>query len=286
MINFDENTITQAVLERHADCPDPRLRTIMTSLIKHLHAFARDVQLTEEEWATGIAVLTEAGRITDDKRQEFILLSDTLGLSMLVIAMNHAKPQGCTESTVLGPFYVPDSPACENGADIANGASGVPCFVRGSVRSLDGSPVPNAEIHVWQADDHGFYDVQYANLPAPQGRGVIRSRSDGSFNFRSVLAEDYPVPDDGPVGALMKALGRHSWRPAHLHFIVKAPGFDTLVTHVFRKDSDYLETDAVFGVRSSLIADWVLHREGRAPDGQHFTSPFYTLDYDFVINPV
>ena len=285
MINLDETTITQAVLERYVDAPNPRLAEIMSSLTRHLHAFAREVRLTEDEWTAGIQFLTETGHMTDDKRQEFILLSDTLGLSTLVVAMNNAKPHGCTESTVFGPFYVPGAPAYDNGADIANGASGAPCFVRGTVRGLDGTAVPDAEIHVWQADDQGFYDVQRADLTGPQARGVIRSRNDGSFDFKSVLAEDYPIPHDGPVGKMLNGLGRHPWRPAHLHFMIKAPGFETLITHVFRKESRYLASDVVFGVRSSLVADWVRHESGPTPDGQGSSTPFYTLDYDFVINP-
>jgi hydroxyquinol 1,2-dioxygenase len=286
MINLDESTLTQAVLERYGNCADPRLIQLMSSLTKHLHAFAQEVRLTEQEWAAGIQFLTEVGHITDEKRQEFILLSDTLGLSMLVVAMNQAKPRGCTESTVFGPFYVADAPAYENGSDIANGASGVPCFVRGSVRSLDGTAVPDAEIQVWQADDQGHYDVQYAELTEPQARGMVRSRADGSFDFKSVLAEDYPIPHDGPVGKMLDALAMHPWRPAHLHFMIKAPGFETLITHVFRKDSRYLESDVVFGVRSSLIVDWVPHEAGLTPDGQHCSSSFYTLDYAFVLNPI
>jgi hydroxyquinol 1,2-dioxygenase len=285
VINLDEDSITQAVLDRNAGCGNPRLAEIMSSLVKHLHDFAREVRLTEAEWAEGIAFLTDTGHITDEKRQEFILLSDTLGLSMLVIAMNHAKPRACTESTVFGPFFVPGAPLYENGADIANGASGAPCFVRGTVRSLDGGPVADAQMQVWQADDHGFYDVQYPGLDTARARGVIHSRADGSFEFRSVLAEAYPIPHDGPVGKMLEALNRHPWRPAHLHFMITAPGFETLITHVFRNGDKYLESDTVFGVRSTLIADWIRHPDGIAPDGQHFSTPFYTLDYDFVLNP-
>jgi hydroxyquinol 1,2-dioxygenase len=285
MRNLDEDTITEAVLARQEGAPDTRLKEILTALVQHLHAFARDVRLTEAEWFEGIRFLTDVGHITDDKRQEFILLSDTLGLSMLVIAMNHRKPAGCTESTVFGPFHVDAAPRFPLGADVANGAQGEPCFVRGQVRSIDGTPVANATIDVWQADAAGFYDVQYQDLAQHRARGVLQSGPDGAFHFRTIVANAYPIPHDGPVGRMLKALGRHPWRPAHLHFMIKAPGYETLVTHVFRNGDRYLDSDAVFGVRSSLIADWVRHEHGDAPDGTRMEAPFYTLDFDFVLNP-
>jgi len=284
MRNIDEDTITQAVLARQANAPDARVRDIMTSLVQHLHAFARDVQLTEAEWFAGIRFLTECGHITDDKRQEFILLSDTLGLSTLVTALNNRKPAGCTEATVFGPFHVEGAPHYEHGADVANGAKGEPCYVRGMVRALDGTPVPGAELQVWQADADGFYDVQYADLPHARGRGVLCSGADGRFHFRSIVAESYPIPHDGPVGRMLDVLGRHPWRPAHLHFMITAPGYERLITHVFRDGDRYLDSDAVFGVRSSLIADWVRHEPGTAPDGSTSAVPYYTLDFDFVLN--
>jgi hydroxyquinol 1,2-dioxygenase len=285
MRNVDEDTITQIVLARQAEGANVRLNQIMTSLVQHLHAFAREVRLTEDEWFKGIEFLTAAGHITDDKRQEFILLSDTLGLSMLVTAMNNRKPAGCTESTVLGPFFVADVPEYQNGDDVANGAKGEPCFVIGRVTGLGGEPVANASIDVWQADSDGFYDVQYEGNDHALGRGRLRSRADGSFNFRSVTAESYPIPYDGPVGRLLEALGRHPWRPAHLHFMIEAPGYERLITHVFRSGDRYLESDAVFGVRSSLIADWQRQDAGTAPDGTKIDVPYSTLDFTFVLNP-
>lgn len=287
MRNLNEDTITQAVLASMANCRDARLRTVMTSLVQHLHAFARDVKLSEEEWFAAIRFLTAVGHITDDKRKEFILLSDVLGLSMLVTAQNNVKPAGCTESTVFGPFYVEDSPAYDSGADISNGAQGEPCFVRGQVRDWEGTAIPDATIEVWQADQHGHYDVQ---IPGPDGehthraRGRLRTGEDGRFSFRSILAEPYPIPHDGPVGALLEALGRHPWRPAHLHFMISAPGCETLITHVFRDGDRYLDSDAVFGVRSTLVADWVQHPPGIAPDGSLLKDPYYTLDFDFVLS--
>jgi len=283
--NVTEDTITEAVLARHQDAPNARLKEIMSALVRHLHGFAREVALTEEEWFEGIRFLTEVGHKTDEKRQEFILLSDTLGLSMLVIAMNQRKPAGCTEATVFGPFHVDSAPHYPLGADVANGAPGDPCFVRGRIRGLDGKPVAGATIDVWQADEAGFYDVQYEDLAQHRARGVLQAGAGGEFYFRTIVANAYPIPHDGPVGRLLTALNRHPWRPAHLHFMIQAPGYETLVTHVFRNGDRYLDSDAVFGVRSSLIAEWVLHDPGTAPDGASMAVPFYTLDFDFVLNP-
>jgi len=285
MINLDEDTITRAVIARHADLGDTRLFEVMTSLVQHLHAFAREVKLTESEWAAGIAFLTRVGQICDDKRQEFILLSDTLGLSTLVTALNHHKPGGCTEATVFGPFYVDGAPRVELGADISNGAKGEPCFVRGKVRGHGNEPLANAELHVWQADADGMYDVQYVDREQLAARAVLTTDSQGRYYFRSILAEPYPIPHDGPVGDMLAALKRHPWRPAHLHFMVKAHGYETLVTHVFRRGDRYLASDSVFGVRSTLVADWLRHEPGIAPDGTKVDVPFYTLDFDFVLAP-
>ena len=274
MRNLDANTITDAVLARHANADNPRLKTIMTSLVKHLHAFAREVELTEPEWFEGIEFLTRCGHLTDDKRHELILLSDVLGLSMLTVAINNDKPAGCTEATVFGPFHVDGAPRYELGADIANGARGIPCEVRGSVRGLGGEPVAGAQLDVWQSDEDGLYDVQHAGIERAQARGVLVADAEGRYHFRSILAMPYAIPHDGPVGDLLKAAGRHPWRPAHLHFMIKAPGYETLITHVFRSDDPYLDSDAVFGVRQSLIAEWK-----EQPDGS------YLVEYDFVLNP-
>lgn len=284
MQNVNEDNITQAVLARHAETADARLKQIMTSVVQHLHAFARDVSLTEEEWLEGIRFLTEVGQITDDKRQEFILLSDTLGLSMLVTALNNRKPQGCTEATVLGPFFVEHAPEFRNGDDLGNGAKGETCFVSGRVTGLRGEPVPNARMEIWQADSDGFYDVQYEGASGSHGRGVLHSKEDGTFHFKSITAESYPIPHDGPVGRMLKALGRHPWRPAHLHFLIEAPGYERLITHVFRAGDQYLNSDAVFGVRSSLIVDWKRHEAGATPDGGRSDQAFSTLDFTFVLN--
>ena len=269
MRNIDEDNVTQAVIARHAAAGDARVRELMTSLVQHLHAFAREVKLSEAEWAEGIRFLTECGQLSSGRRQELTLLSDTLGLSTLVTALNHRKPKGCTESTAFGPSHVDRVPRAAHDDDHASSAE--PCHVRGRVRALDGTPIAGAEVQVWQSD-------------VPQ-RGVLTSGADGGFHFESVVAEPCAIPHDGPVGRMLHALGRHPWRPAHLHFMITAPGYRRLVTHVFRKGDQYLDSDAMFGVRSSLVADWVHHASGsRTPDGHISAVPFTTLDFAFVLD--
>jgi hydroxyquinol 1,2-dioxygenase len=275
MENLNANHITESVLERLANTPDPRLKEIMRSLVRHLHGFAREVKLTEAEWLKGIEFLTQTGHITNAQRQEFILLSDVLGLSMLTVVLNNDKPDACTQATVLGPFHVEDAPHYALGEDVANGAQGQPCQVRGSVKGVQGEAVAQARIEVWQSDEKGLYDVQYADRTHHQARGVLTSDVQGRFHFQSILAMPYPIPHDGPVGQLLEATARHPWRPAHLHFKIEAPGYATLITHVFRKDDPYLTSDAVFGVRESLVTDWQQQADGS-----------YQLDFDFVLNPV
>jgi hydroxyquinol 1,2-dioxygenase len=272
MPDLSHHPITQAVLERLSETPDPRLKEIMTSLVNHLHAFACEVKLTEAEWFKGIEFLTRVGHMTDGERQEFILLSDTLGLSMLTVALNNDKPAGCTEATVFGPFHVAGAPHYELGEDVANGAPGEMCEVRGVVRGSDGSMLAGAVIEVWQADAEGLYDVQRPGRTGHQARGVLKADSQGAYHFKTILAEAYAIPDDGPVGDMLRATGRHPWRPAHLHFMISAPGYDTLITHVFRRGDRYLASDAVFGVRDSLVADWV-----QLPGGG------WRVEYDFVL---
>jgi hydroxyquinol 1,2-dioxygenase len=285
MRNIDEHTITEAVLERLDTCGNPRLKQVLSALVRHLHDFAREVELTEAEWMEGIRFLTATGQMCDDKRQEFILLSDTLGLSMLNVALNNARPAGATEATVFGPFHVPGAPAYPLGADIANGAPGERLYVCATVRGLDGEPVAGAMVDTWQADEDGFYDVQLPDTPL-RGRGVLRSDERGQVYFRSILPVAYPVPTDGPVGQMLVATGRHPWRPAHVHFMIEAPGYETLITHVFRDGDPYLDSDVVFGVRSSLIGRFERHASGMPPFGPAQTGVFHTLRFDFVLNPV
>jgi len=253
----DTEALTKAVIERLQSASDPRLLQIMTALVRHLHDFARDVSLTQDEWLKAIEFLTATGQKCDDQRQEFILLSDTLGLSMLVDALNSKRSGRETPSTVLGPFYVSGAPDLELGSDIAaNTSGGVPTTVSGRVLDDSGQPISGAILDVWQTAPNGLYDVQDANAPEFNLRGRFRSAADGSFHFRTVKPVSYPVPTDGPVGQMLLALGRHAYRPAHLHFIVSAPGFETLTTHIFVKGDPYLDSDAVFGVKDALIVDF------------------------------
>jgi hydroxyquinol 1,2-dioxygenase len=255
----------------------------MRSLVHHLHAFLAEVSLTEEEWAAAIDFLTRTGQKCDAKRQEFILLSDVLGASMAVIGINHPTGGTATESTVLGPFFVPDAPDYPNGADISAGATGEPCLLRGTVCGPAGEPVSGAVLEVWQADDNGFYDVQYSGLDAAQGRGRLRTDERGRYWFWSVLPVAYPIPDDGPVGELLAAGGRGPMRPAHVHFKVTAPGYETLVTHAFVAGDEYLASDAVFGVKDSLVIEFTRHEPGDGADGLALDIPFHTAQFDITL---
>ncbi len=281
--HITEDNLTQAVVDRFAACPDPRLKAILTSLVTHLHAFVRETHLTQAEWMEGIEFLTATGDITDSKRQEFILLSDTLGVSMLTVAQNQSADNGVTEATVFGPFHVADAVRFPDGADIGGGAPGEPLFVDCCVRGRDGEPIVGATIDVWQADRDGRYDVQYEDREVQRARGVLKSGVDGQFRFRSILPVAYPVPTDGPVGRMLAATGRHPWRPAHVHFMIQAPGYQTLITHVFRAGDPYLDSDAVFGVRASLVGEFVPHEPGTGPHASELTGPYHTLAFEFVL---
>ena len=276
--------ITAAALASFADCPDERLRTIVESLTAHLHAFATEVGLTQEEWEAGIRLLTETGRITDGHRQEFVLWSDTLGVSMLVDALAHPSERA-TESTVLGPFYVPDAPLREYGAPIAEEPAGEPAWVHGVVSAVDGTPIAGAELDVWQNGDDRLYAVQDPNAPEEHLRGRFSTRDDGSYAFLAVRPVPYTIPSDGPVGAMLAATGRHPWRPAHIHLIARAEGFAPLTTHVFDRESDYLGSDAVFAVKASLLRDFV-PREADDPDTpRSVTGRWYSVRNDIVLAP-
>jgi hydroxyquinol 1,2-dioxygenase len=249
--------ITAAVLASFEGCDDNRLREVMQALARHLHAFATEVGLTEREWQEAMRVLTATGHITDERRQEFILWSDSLGLSMLVDALANPLPDGATESTVLGPFYVPGSPAREYGESMAAEAAGTPAWVHGRVLSVDGSPIAGAELDVWQNGDDRLYAVQRPEAPEDHLRGRYTTREDGSYAFLAVRPVPYPIPYDGPVGAMLQSTGRHPWRPAHIHMIVRAPGYRPVTTHIFDRESEYLDSDAVFAVKPSLLRDFV-----------------------------
>lgn len=277
-----EQAVTDEVVASFASAASPRYREIMQGLVRHLHAFAREVRLTDSEWQQGIEFLTRAGHITDDRRQEFILLSDVLGLSMLTVGINAPASAGATESTVFGPFFVAGAPEVPLGGDIAGGAKGRPCHVSGTIRGTDGTPVPGARIEAWEADEDGFYDVQYAGNRMA-GRGRLRSGAGGEFRFWSVHPAPYPIPDDGPVGDLLAAAGRGPMRPAHLHFKVDAPGYRMLITHIFVAGDPYLDRDAVFGVKDSLILRFAERPAGPGPEGRHLDGPWTSVTFDIVL---
>jgi catechol 1,2-dioxygenase len=277
MAPMTEQALTDEVQRRIAATPDERLRTVMQALIRHLHAFVREVRLTDAEWAAGIGFLTETGQRSDEVRQEFVLLSDTLGVSTLVDLVNHgADDEQLTEPTILGPFYVPDSPLRDLGASMVEyDDGGEPAVLRGRVCSLSGQPIEGATLDVWQNAATGYYAVQQPDVqPATNLRGRYRTGPDGRFEIRTVRPVPYPIPDDGPVGKLVAATGRHPWRAAHIHAIVSADGYRSVVTHVFDSQSDYLDSDTVFGVKDSLIRDFV-----PASDG------VVVCEHDFVLHP-
>ncbi len=277
--------ITAQVLARFDSTPDARLRQIMRSLVTHLHAFVSDVELTEAEWAEAIAVLTATGEITDDKRQEFILFSDTLGVSMLVDALAHRPAGEATESTVLGPFYVPDSPLRPYGADIAEQEAGTPAWVHGRVLDLDGAPIAGAELDVWQNGSNLLYAVQDADAPDDHLRGRFETDAEGRFAFRAVRPVPYPIPDDGPVGRMLGATGRHPWRPAHVHVVVRAPGYRSVTTHIFDAESKYLDDDTVFAVKPSLLRHFVPRAADDPERPEGIEEPWVSLELDLVLAP-
>lgn len=281
MRDLTETHLTEAVLARLAGTNDARFKQVMSSLIRHLHSFVREVELSEAEWFAGIQFLTAVGQKCDAKRQEFILLSDTLGVSMLVDMINHRTPAGATESTVLGPFYVPDAPELPNGTNLAVNLPGDPALFSGRVLTVDGKPIAGAQLDVWHADAEGFYDVQRPNLNEMRLRGKFRTDAQGRFWFWTVKPTEYPVPTDGPVGQMLLKMGRHAYRPAHIHTIVSAPGYEPVTTHVFVAGDRYLDSDAVFGVKDSLVVEFVRHEPGTAPDGTKMERPYFTVQYDF-----
>ncbi|MHC6220631.1 intradiol ring-cleavage dioxygenase [Arthrobacter sp. MMS24-S77] len=280
-----EERLTRNVKGSFENCPDPRLKQVMQSLVTHLHAFVRDVRLTEEEWNKGIEFLTSAGHITDDRRQEFILLSDVLGVSMQTINVNNAAYGNATEATVFGPFFVEDAPEIPLGGDIACGAPGQPCWVEGTVTDTEGNPVPGARIEVWEADEDGFYDVQHTDGRVA-GRAHLFADDAGRYSFWGLTPTPYPIPHDGPVGKMLEATGRSPMRASHLHFMVTAPGLRTLVTHIFVRGDELLKTDTVFGVKDSLVKDFAQHpASAPAPDGRAPHRAWARVRFDIVLAP-
>ncbi|HEY1703398.1 MAG TPA: dioxygenase [Trebonia sp.] len=279
--DFTEETAADAVIESIAPSTDPRLKEILASLVRHLHGFARDVELTIPEWEKAIDFLTRTGQKCDDHRQEFILLSDVLGLSMLTETISNRKFGVATESTVLGPFHVVESPVRALGDNIDSVGTGTPCVVTGRVVSTDGTPLPHATLDVWQANDEGFYDVQQPDVQGiGNGRGLFTADDKGEFWFRTIVPRYYPIPTDGPVGGLLKATGRHAFRPAHIHFIVAAPGHRDLTTHMFVAGSEYIESDTVFAVKKSLAIDFT---PVSAADAEKWHVPATARHADFTI---
>jgi len=282
-----EDDITAEVLRRFDATEDPRLRQIMQSLVRHLHAFVKDVELTEAEWMTAIRFLTEAGHMCDDRRQEFILLSDTLGVSMVVDLINHRKPEGATESTVFGPFHRDGAPELPPGGNIApRDTKGTPAIISGRVLDLLGRPIAGALLDVWQADSTGRYDSQYAETSELHMRGRFRTDADGRFLIRTVRPVYYAIPTDGPAGRMLHATKRHPWRPAHVHFVVSADGYEPVTTHLFDDVDPYLDSDTVFAVKDSLICTFLRHDTHEdAADRPGIDPPFCTAQFDFVLKP-
>lgn len=274
---FSETNSAEVVSARHAACANPRLAEVMSALIRHLHDFAKDVHLSQDEWGLAVDFLTRTGQICSGQRQEFILLSDALGFSMLVDAINNRRPAGATENTVFGPFHVADAPKRQMGDSICLDGKGETCLFEGRVLNLDGQPIMGATVDVWSDNADGFYDVQQPDIQPPgNNRGVFVTGADGRYAFIGIKPVSYPIPDDGPVGQMLAHLGRHPYRPAHMHYLVTAPGFQRLVTHTFVGGDEYLTSDAVFGVKAALIAPY--ERLQDQPTQWH--APF-----DFVLAP-
>jgi catechol 1,2-dioxygenase len=281
--DFNEATVTAEALARLSTTRDPRLKAIMTSVITHLHAIVCEVAPTTEEWMAAIQFLTATGQMCDERRQEFILLSDTLGVSMLVDAIDHRKPPGATESTVLGPFYVAGAPRLAMGASIAKDGKGDAAYVSGRVLDPEGAPIEGATLDVWQTSSDGLYDTQDPGQPQMNLRGAFTTGADGRFSFRTVKPSSYSIPTDGPVGRMLEALGRSPMRPAHIHFIVGATGFEPVTTHVFVAGDGYLDSDAVFGVKDSLVEPFVLHDDEARARELGLDNPFYAAEHEFIL---
>ncbi|MBB3259855.1 catechol 1,2-dioxygenase [Paraburkholderia bannensis] len=284
---FDEAHSAEAVNARIGPNVDPRTREIASAVVRHLHAAVKEIEPTHEEWLAAINFLTNTGHMCSDWRQEFILLSDVLGVSMLVDAINHRRPTQATENTILGPFFVDGLSISDNGTNICRDGKGEPLVVHSRVVDIKGAPISGATIDVWQTNDDGFYDVQQQGIQ-PEGnlRGKFTSDADGRFWFRSVKPRFYPIPDDGPVGKMLGKLGRHPNRAAHIHFIIEAPGFETVITHIFAPDCPYLQEDTVFGVKESLIGRFEHVEDADAAEKLGFTSPFWSVEQDFVLKPL
>jgi hydroxyquinol 1,2-dioxygenase len=283
-LRVTEENITELAEQRWGTARDPRTAEVLTSLVRHLHAFARDVRLTEDEWMAGIQWLTRSGQMSDEKRQELILASDVLGLSMLVVQMNHDFDERATPATVLGPFFIEGSPALEHGDDMSDGVDGEPLVVHGRVRDLDGRPVAGAVLDVWQADADGAYEAQL-EVDEARLRGTFRSRDDGTYCVRTIAPKGYTIPMDGTVGDLISRTEISEYRPAHVHFMVKADGFEPLITHLFEQGAPYLDTDVVFGTKQELVVPFERRAAGVTPAGVALDRPWLEARFDVVLQP-
>jgi hydroxyquinol 1,2-dioxygenase len=279
-----EDNVTELAESRWGTARDPRTAEVLTALVRHLHAFAREVRLTEAEWMAAVQWLTRTGQISDEKREEFILASDVLGLSMLVVQMNHHFDQAATPATVLGPFHIDGSPELEYGADMSDGIPGTPLYVHGTVRDLDGKLVGGAVLDVWQADTDGAYESQL-DVDEARLRAKYTTREDGTYCVRTIAPLGYGIPMDGPVGELIGRTDISPNRPAHVHFLINVPGYEPLITHLFREGAPYLDSDVVFGTKKELVVAFVEHGPGPTPDGGESAVPFLTAEYDFVLQP-
>ncbi len=278
-----EQNLTELALKQWEACHSPRLRQIMQSLVKHLHGFTREVDLTQDEWLTAVQWLAKTGQISSDKRQEFILLSDVLGISMLVDAINHRFPEGATPSTVVGPFHIDDSPEMAMGANVAEGLAGETCFLVGSVCDMDGKPVAGAKLDIWQADADGLYESQLGSEESVL-RAIFHTGADGKYLIQTIAPPGYSIPMDGTVGDLLRETDISHFRPAHIHFFITAPGYETLITHLFKKGAKFIDSDVVFGVKDKLIVEFEKHAPGKTPTGEISSQPFVVVNYDFVLS--
>jgi hydroxyquinol 1,2-dioxygenase len=291
MSEYNQEKLTQDVLAAFGRTPDTRTRELMQALVKHVHAFAREVDLKPDEWQAGLKFLTECGQISTETRPEFVLLSDTLGLSMMVVSLSQARASGgakgkleATEATVEGPFYWPGAPDLPLGADIGEGV-GEPAFYMGRVTDLDGQPLAGALLDIWSGDGNGLYDVQLSDTPKMRARGRFRTDAEGRYWFWSIRPTFYPVPHDGPVGEMLRACGRNVNRPGHIHMHVSAPGHVQLTTHLFVAGSPFIDEDAVFGKRDSLVVEYQAHPPRKAVDGREMKVPYHSASYDFRLSP-
>ena len=278
-----EENLTALALKQWEACHSPRLRQIMQSLVKHLHGFVREVDLKQDEWLAAVDWLARTGQMSSEKRQEFILFSDVLGVSMLVDAINHRFPEGATPSTVIGPFHIDDSPEMPMGANVAEGLAGETCFLVGTIRDLDGKPIEGAKLDIWQADADGLYESQLGS-EEPVLRAVFYSGKDGKYAIRTIAPPGYSIPMDGTVGDLLRGTDISHFRPAHIHFYISAPGYEPLITHLFKKGAKYIDSDVVFGVKEKLIVEFTKHPAGPAPTGEILSEPFVVVNYDFVLS--